>query len=168
MYLVVFFSAYKVHKHFKKHHSRIEMKNIPWQTCTNQVEWFVFLFFKKKFLVDCVETHLNVSYSCGQNQYKGKINSNPSRHFVWNRIFFLSEGEVHIFKKLGSFWMFGAFDWLLSPSEVSKFKKKMFAQKAEKWIEKFCFCKYLTFIVYINSCSITNCNLHVCMLFYAS
>ena len=38
--------------------------------------------------------------------------------------FFLSEGEVHIFKKLGTFWMFGASDWLLSPSEVSKFKNK--------------------------------------------
>ena len=86
------------------------MKNIPWQTCTNQVEWFVFLFLKKKFLVDCVETHLNVSYSCGQNQHKGKINSNPSRHFVWNRIFFVWRWGTYFQKtrvilNVWSFWL---------------------------------------------------------------
>ena len=60
-------------------------------------------FFFKKFLVDCVETHLNVSYSCGQNQYKGKINSNPSRHFVWNRIFFCLKVRYIFSKNSGHF-----------------------------------------------------------------
>ena len=128
--LVVFSVPTKYTNTLKKHKSRIEMKNIPWQTCTNQVEWFVFLFLKKKFLVDCVETHLNVSYSCGQNQHKGKINSNPSRHFVWNRIYLCLKVRYIFPKNSGHF---ECLELLIDSSAHQKspnLKKKMFAQKA--------------------------------------